>query len=311
MSQSSNNSTVPFFSVVIPTYNRAALLRQNLISVFAQQFTRYEVIVVDDGSSDESESVVNAFGCRIKFLRQQNRGPGAARNLGINVARGEFVAFLDSDDVWFPWTLQNFHQLAQRDSKPGFIIGSLVNFCEAAGLPSVCETKAVFREYPDYLAAAQSPDFELLTCSSVCIRRSELLRAQGFASRNMNGEDSDLWLRLGLVSPFAVIQNPPACGYRRHPVSAVASTEKTCSGMRHLIETELAGGYPGGSSRRKERIEIITRHVRTASRDLGRSRNPRAASLLYRKTFSWHWQIGRWKYLLGFWPNLLKQAVWA
>jgi glycosyltransferase involved in cell wall biosynthesis len=302
---------VPFFSVVIPAYNRAELLRASLESALAQTFADFEVLVVDDGSTDDTGSVAAGYGERVRFFRQPNRGPGAARNLGISLARGEFIAFLDSDDLWFPWTLQNFRQLAKQDSKPGFMIGSLTNFCEVADLSSVREAETVFREHSDYLAAAQSPDFELLTCSSVCVRRNELLRTQGFASRNMNGEDSDLWLRLGLVSPFAVIQTPPACGYRRHPVSAVANTEKTCSGMRHLIETELAGGYPGGMARRNERIEIITRHVRAASRELARDRGWKDATSLYQKTFRWNWQLRRWKYLLGFWPNVVARSVWS
>jgi glycosyltransferase involved in cell wall biosynthesis len=305
----SPDRSTPLVSVVIPTYNRAALLREALASVRAQQFTGYEVIVVDDGSSDETASVAGSFGHGIRFFQQQNRGPGAARNLGIHQALGEFVAFLDSDDVWFPWTLNRFHQLVQRDSKPGFIIGTIASFSDLAGLSAVQETETTAREYPDYLSAAQTPGFELLTCSSVCVRRSELLRTDGFTRRNLNGEDSDLWLRLGVVSGFAVIQNPPICGYRRHPVSAVSNLKKTSSGMHHLIETELAGGYPGGRLRHQERIKIITRHVRTTSHWLARKRDWRDAASLYRKTFRWHCQLGRWKYLLGFWPSLLARTV--
>ena len=242
-------------------------------------------------------------------MRQTNQGPGAARNLGISQAPGEFVAFLDSDDAWFPWTLRCFRELAEKDSKPGFIIGSAVSFDESDGLSAVQETETAAREHRDYLSAAQAPDFELLTCSCVCVRRSELGRTGGFTSRNINGEDSDLWLRLGVVTGFAVIQNPPVCGYRRHPVSAVANLKKTCSGMHYLIDTELAGGYPGGPLRRKERIEIITRHVRAASRGLARNRDWRDAAALYWKTLQWNCQLGRWKYLLGFWPNLLAPAI--
>ena len=127
--------------------------------------------MADDGSTDDTERVLSGFGGRARFLRQANQGPGAARNLGLSEARGEFVVFLDSDDVWFPWALRNFHQIAQRASKPGFIIGTVVNFSERADLSSVKDAKITAVEYEDYLAAGQKPGFELLTCSSVCVRR--------------------------------------------------------------------------------------------------------------------------------------------
>jgi glycosyltransferase involved in cell wall biosynthesis len=93
------------FSVIIPTYNRAALLCTALDSVFAQTFTDYEVIVVDDGSTDGTAAMVASYGGRVRYFQQQNKGPGAARNLGAQHATGEYLAFLDSDDLWFPWTL--------------------------------------------------------------------------------------------------------------------------------------------------------------------------------------------------------------
>jgi len=107
-----NARIVPFFSVVIPVFNRARLLKSALASVRAQTCDDYEVIVVDDGSTDDPESVVNSLADpRIRFLRQDNRGGGAARNAGIDAARGRFVALLDSDDVFLPDHLETMRQL--------------------------------------------------------------------------------------------------------------------------------------------------------------------------------------------------------
>src|SRR5271155_324881 len=91
----------PKVSVVIPTYNRAEKVRKTVESVLAQSFTDLEVIVVDDGSSDETgQTLEHAFGDRIRYYFQPNQGVSAARNKGIEEARGEWIAFLDSDDLW-------------------------------------------------------------------------------------------------------------------------------------------------------------------------------------------------------------------
>jgi glycosyltransferase involved in cell wall biosynthesis len=102
----------PLFSVVIPVYNRAASLRCALRSVLDQTLQDFEIVVVDDGSHDDPKSVVDAFGDpRIRFVRQDNRGGGAARNTGIDSARGRLIAFLDSDDVFLPAHLQTMQRL--------------------------------------------------------------------------------------------------------------------------------------------------------------------------------------------------------
>jgi glycosyltransferase involved in cell wall biosynthesis len=105
-------SSAPFFSVVIPVYNRAAILETALRSVFEQTFQDFEIVVVDDGSSDDPCKVVDRIADpRIRFVRQENRGGAAARNLGIDEARGRYIAFLDSDDVFLPHHLQAMHDL--------------------------------------------------------------------------------------------------------------------------------------------------------------------------------------------------------
>lgn len=102
----------PFFSVVIPVYNRAAELAAAIASVRAQSFQDFEIVVVDDGSRDNPRAVVDRLdNSRIRFIRQMNAGGGAARNTGIDHAQGAFVAFLDSDDVFLPRHLESMHAL--------------------------------------------------------------------------------------------------------------------------------------------------------------------------------------------------------
>ena len=104
----------PFFSVVIPVYNRAGVLGDAIRSVLAQGCRDFEIVVVDDGSKDDPERVVRAFADpRIRFAAQDNGGGGAARNAGIDLAQGRFVAFLDSDDVWLPQHLATMRSLLE------------------------------------------------------------------------------------------------------------------------------------------------------------------------------------------------------
>lgn len=109
----------PLVSVIIPNYNYARFLPQAVDSVLQQTYSRVEVIVVDDGSRDDSESVSAAYGDRIRWFRQENRGVSAARNRGASAAGGEYLAFLDADDYWLPTKLERQLELYRRDTELG------------------------------------------------------------------------------------------------------------------------------------------------------------------------------------------------
>src|SRR5690606_5394026 len=112
----------PFFSVIIPTYNRAAFLRKAIMTVLEQTFDNFELIVVDDGSSDNTMDVVTGIqDKRIQYVRTSNSERGAARNTGFLRSRGEYINFLDSDDSFYPHHLMNAFRLIQaRNSPPIF-----------------------------------------------------------------------------------------------------------------------------------------------------------------------------------------------
>src|SRR5437867_2977202 len=114
---------MPFFSVIIPTFNRIQLLSRTLESVCRQQFSDYEVIVVDDGSTDGTREFLEQFTSRLKVIHQSNIGPGPARNAAAKCAEGEYLACLDSDDVWFPWSLEVYRQVIHNENAPSFIAG--------------------------------------------------------------------------------------------------------------------------------------------------------------------------------------------
>ena len=108
----------PLFSVIVPVYNRADVLGEAIGSVLAQTEQDFEIIVVDDGSRDDPKSAVEKFNdARIRFHAQENRGGGAARNAGIDLARGRYVAFLDSDDHYLPTHLETMRRLLDGQTR--------------------------------------------------------------------------------------------------------------------------------------------------------------------------------------------------
>ncbi len=123
-------------SIILPTYNRAAFLPQAFASIRAQTFTDWELIIVDDGSTDETEAIVRRWSedspQPIRYLKQANQGPYAARNTGLELASGEYVAFFDSDDVWLPHHLTDCVEALQAHSEVDWVYGA----CRMVDLPS-------------------------------------------------------------------------------------------------------------------------------------------------------------------------------
>src|SRR6186997_3366943 len=141
-----------FFSVIIPTFNRAPFLVRTLESVRQQTFTDYQVVVVDDGSTDNTLEQLREYSW-VDVLTQKNRGPGAARNLGASRAKGEYLAFLDSDDLWFPWTLATYASVIQQAVSPTFMVGKPMRFRDEATLAGAAADRTQFHKFPDYLAS--------------------------------------------------------------------------------------------------------------------------------------------------------------
>lgn len=286
------------FSVIIPTYNRAALLREALESVFAQTFQDYEVIVVDDGSTDDTGNVVSSFENKVRFQRQSNQGPGAARNLGASHAAGDYLAFLDSDDLWFTWTLEIYRQVIQAGSNPAFLAGKPRQFHDREELKAVVGEVGQTADFPDYLASGDR--WRWWGASSFVIRKDAFNAAGGFSNEWINGEDADLALRLGEARGFVQVTAPVTFGYREHTDSAMKNLDRTLAGVRHKIRAEKEGQYPGGSPRANQRWRILTRHIRPVSLECLHRRLRAEAWELYRATLTWHLSLGNWKYLAGF-----------
>ena len=292
-------SQLPFFSVIIPTFNRADFLRQALDSVFRQEFRDFEVIVVDDGSTEDLSPVINDYLDRVAFLRQDNAGPGAARNCGVARARGEYLAFLDSDDLWFPWTLATYTHVIKNHGNPAFIAGYGVPLCGATVQQSPNSSPIQTTAFPNFLDGSRT-ESQFRGTPGLAVRTEVVREVGGFIDRFVNGEDQDLCLRLGDKATFVRIDSPAVFQQRTHEGHVSRLGRQSIAGADLILDRERQGQYPGGDTYQAARRGLICaliRNVSLASLDSG---NTADAFRLYKRSFWWQLGLKRFKYLLGF-----------
>lgn len=200
-------------SCVIPVYNGAAFVAEAIGSVLSQTYEPLECIVVDDGSTDDTAQVVGGFGEQIRQLRESNRGAAAARNAGTRAARGQFVAFLDADDIWEATKLERQMALFRAHRELALVYcGLRLVDREGKHLGSLPPADPLLALRNTLLA---EPPFISLAQTGV-IPRHVLLATGGFDERLLTGEDSDLAWRLAVQFPIAAVPEPLA-SYRSHP----------------------------------------------------------------------------------------------
>lgn len=294
-------TSAPRISVVIPVYNRAHTIAGALESVLRQTRDAHEILVVDDGSTDHTAEIVDSYSPRVRRLTQTNQGPGKARNAGVENATGDYVAFLDSDDRWYPWTLQLFTDIIVAE-RPTLISGTHVDW-HGGALPDAPHHATTYTQHSDFLAAARE-GLWIAGCA-VCLLRKTFISAGGFPTENINAEDSDLWLKLGLASPFVEIRTPPTMAYRRTPSSLISDTTKTAIGVLRILESEAAGVYPGGLARRADRHAVISAHLRPACLACARSGEFQLALQLYCRSIPLNVRLKRIRFLLAAPPLML------
>jgi glycosyltransferase involved in cell wall biosynthesis len=289
----------PFYSVVIPTYNRGELLRETLQSVLRQDCDDFEVIVVDDGSTEDLSPFASEFRDRARFLRQDNAGPSAARNRGVAEANGEYVAFLDSDDVWLPWTLSIYRQAIVEHDRPGFVAGCPYLFQSSVDLANLNGGPVQTLSFPDYLRAGDA--WRWFGVSSFVIRRDVLVESGGFSTAMWHGEDADLAMKLGTAPGFVQILSPFTFGYRQGSGDQLTDDwQAQLPAVLNLVAKERTLQYPGNAERAVERRRIISRHVRPVALSLMRKRKFADAWSLYLSLLSWNLRLGQWKFVFGF-----------
>ncbi len=209
---------MPTVSVIIPTHNRAAMLREAIDSVLVQTYQDWELLIVDDGSTDETAKVVAAYRqccSAIQYVVQPPQGQFAALNTGLAAANGTYVAFLDDDDWWLPKKLAVQLEMLERDPALGFV------YCVMCvqGSGAVPGTLKPAQHWPDTYEALLAHSFIPMTA---LVRRSCVTEAQGFDPVLELAGDYDFWLRIGCRHAFASTPEPLAI-VRRHGTNKSAN----------------------------------------------------------------------------------------
>ncbi len=226
-----NESSLPLVSAIIPVFNRAWSLKRALDSVLAQEDANLETIVVDDGSTDETPTLLSAYEDRIRVIRQENQGVSAARNTGIRAARGELITLLDSDDAWLPGKIKA--QVAFFDTHPDVLI---------------CQTEEIWvrngkrvnprRHHKKRRGMIFEPSLNLCLISpSAVMMRRRLFDDVGFFDEDLPAcEDYDLWLRTTWKHSVELIDTPLIVKHGGHADQLSAMPGLDCYRIQAIVK---------------------------------------------------------------------------
>ncbi len=235
---------MPLISVVIPTYNRGYCLNEAIDSVLCQTFTDYEVIVVDDGSTDDTTERLQAYGDQIKVIQGRHEGVSEARNTGIRAASGEYIAFLDSDDSWFPHKLERVMQVFAGEPSVGMVTSNLQLVRPDTGeILGIKPQSRPGKTYQEMLLKGSAQ------ASSGVVRRS-CLELVGLFDATVDGmEDFELFLRIAKRFPFRHLEEPLG-NYYLHVLNTEGSLQRVYGSFITLFERVLSTAGKDGLDRK-------------------------------------------------------------
>jgi len=237
--------TVVKVTALIPTYNCERYICDAIDSVLAQTYPLHEVIVVDDGSTDQTQSVLARYGSRIKYIRQTNAGPPAARNTGIAQATGDFIALLDSDDMWMPEKLERQMDYLEKHPACGLIYTDMKTFDETGIIE---ESVKVSRNltlpsghiFPQVFAET------LFQTSAVVVRKSCVDTVGPFDTSLRMGDDYEFFMRIARHYELGYVDEPLVL-YRQHPSQGTRTWGKQLQQgvpWEFLVLKKIVDAYP-------------------------------------------------------------------
>jgi glycosyltransferase involved in cell wall biosynthesis len=264
---------MPETSVIIPTHNRRAMVREAIASVLVQRGASFELIVVDDGSTDGTwDDLQRLARDPVRVLRTGNSGPAVARNRGVALARGRYLAFLDSDDLWMPGKLAS--QVALMHTNPHLAISQSGEVWMRNGRrvnPARRHQKRSGDIFADSLRTC------LISPSAVIMKRELLDEAGGFDETMAACEDYDLWLRILARHEAGLIDEPLVIRRAGHP-GQLSATIPALDRFRILALAKLLGDRTLDAERRAATAEVIAEKCLIYAKGLARrSRSDKAA----------------------------------
>jgi GT2 family glycosyltransferase len=253
----------PRVSVVIPTYNRAELLAESIESVLRQSYRDLEVVVCDDGSTDDTAARVQALESRVRYLGLPHTGrPGSPRNRGIEAARGELVAFLDDDDLWEPDKLARQIELMDRGGLSFVYTDRRLLFSDGSqSAPVATPALPGSDRFMDLVLQGQFP-----SVCTVLMQRSLLRQVNGFDETLETAEDLDLWLRLGRIARAGRVPEPLVLVRRRAGTLSDRSGPLAFRNAIEILQRALATQDLQPSELRVGHATLARLHARLAAR---------------------------------------------
>ncbi|HKB85675.1 MAG TPA: glycosyltransferase family 2 protein [Ignavibacteriaceae bacterium] len=257
---------MPLFSIVVPAYNSADYLEKTILSLINQNYENYEVIIVDDGSTDTTKEIAEKYKSRLTFIRQSNQGPASARNLGVKIAKGRYIVSFDSDDILFPDALRIYEKTIDYFKEPPFVFSKMIYF---TGNDDILPQRDQFNkiECLKHLNFFKKRNTIGISNSNMIIKRDNLIRAGGYESGSFNFDDRCLAFRLGTESPMIQIISPPTVGHRVYSKSISKNRNMLTNAAFNIIKNERNNSYPGGELYRFDRRGLIGTNLLFLFRD--------------------------------------------
>ncbi|MGH7845554.1 MAG: glycosyltransferase family 2 protein [Candidatus Binatia bacterium] len=260
----------PLVSVIIPTYNRREMVRDAVDSVLAQTYRNFELIIVDDGSDDDTAEALTSYGEALRVCAQPNRGVAAARNRGVFCAAGSYLAFLDSDDLWLPRKLEV--QAAFMQENPRAQICQTEEIWFRRGVRVNPRTK---HRKPSGDIFRPSLELCLVSPSAVMMTRALFDTSGGFDEAFTACEDYDLWLRIAKFCPVPLIAEPLVIkrgGHRDQLSRSIWGLDRfRVAALQKLLDSGLE------ADKRDWVLEVLRRKVAILSRGARRRGNEEMA----------------------------------
>ena len=247
---------MPRFSIIITSYNQRSFIREAVNSALAQEYSEKEVIVVDDGSTDGSPAILAEYGNRIKaFYLGVNQGAYSARNKGVSLANGDYVMFLDGDDLLLPWALRAYSKIIDL-KKPKLVIARLLHCLDGTTIKDKLSKTPNEIEIVEY-ETLMKKDRNVRFSPTAVMERKCFNHSGGWAADMFHLDDHDLLLRMGYSGKTVHILSPFTVVYRQHETNVSKQLDQMLDGILKIIRREKADVYPGGKDCRLERYAAI------------------------------------------------------
>lgn len=245
-------ASTPFFSIVTPTFNRSHMIARGIQSVISQDFTGWELIIIDDGSTDATREIVSSFADnRIRYLYQPNAGRSAARNKGIEQAAGKYICFLDSDDYYSASHLSGLSEKIRELNEPLALLYTGICFEKNGTVERRIELENTLDDVKEFVLKAS------IGTPQACVH-SSILKEHRFNPLLHIGEDMELWLRIVDKYPLVHVNHYSIIAVEHDQRSVSTQNPDTYREQLRTLKAAFAPGQPGNQVRNRVKNEMLS-----------------------------------------------------